>query len=360
MQQQRITSFLKFWLYGSVDKAQFYSVYDDIIESNRRSLVFYGHIGTLAMLLLVGCSYFVDSLVKVRTYYVVYTILCALITVVSGKLIKNSIKGILICMYVFIGLLYSFGIALGTFLIPEEVSVSFPILLFAVPLLFTDYPIRMAGASICAIVVYIIAASFTQSPALIEYNLSNIIPYGLVSMIASAYLNGLKINRHVLERENRILVERDQMTGLLNRRSCHRLIESFGEPCPKNVIMYVLDVNGLKQVNDTFGHSAGDDLLCAVADCITEVFGPYGDCFRVGGDEFVVILQKEYPKDEVLRKKLEEKCLEYKDKLEKEISLSIGCAESTGTENSFDLMAAADKAMYKEKEIYYKSLGINR
>ena len=53
----------------------------------------------------------------------------------------------------------------------------------------------------------------------------------------------------------------------------------------------VMDINNLKQVNDAMGHSAGDELICAAAECILSVFGPLGHCYRMGGDEFAVLLQ---------------------------------------------------------------------
>ena len=53
----------------------------------------------------------------------------------------------------------------------------------------------------------------------------------------------------------------------------------------------VLDINNLKQINDTMGHSAGDELICTAAQCILSVFDSLGRCYRMGGDEFVVLLQ---------------------------------------------------------------------
>ena len=53
--------------------------------------------------------------------------------------------------------------------------------------------------------------------------------------------------------------------------------------------MLMLDLNGLKFVNDTFGHNEGDALIKAAADAIAGTFSPYGQCFRIGGDEFAVI-----------------------------------------------------------------------
>ena len=53
-----------------------------------------------------------------------------------------------------------------------------------------------------------------------------------------------------------------------------------------------MDLNGLKKANDTLGHSAGDELICAAANCMKFAFASYGKIYRIGGDEFVVLIQE--------------------------------------------------------------------
>ena len=58
--------------------------------------------------------------------------------------------------------------------------------------------------------------------------------------------------------------------------------------------MYIsIDLNGLKRVNDTYGHVAGDELIRAAADCMKNSFNEYGKIYRIGGDEFAVIITEE-------------------------------------------------------------------
>ena len=54
-----------------------------------------------------------------------------------------------------------------------------------------------------------------------------------------------------------------------------------------------MDLNGLKNANDSFGHAAGDELICAAADCMKNSFSEHSKVYRVGGDEFVVIITKD-------------------------------------------------------------------
>nr|WP_231134327.1 EAL domain-containing protein [Motilibacter deserti] len=85
--------------------------------------------------------------------------------------------------------------------------------------------------------------------------------------------------------------ERDPLTGLANRRGLARAFESaLAEPGDVPVRVALLDVDDFKQVNDTWGHDAGDALLCEVGARLGAAVGGAGLVARSGGDEFVVLL----------------------------------------------------------------------
>jgi diguanylate cyclase (GGDEF)-like protein len=97
------------------------------------------------------------------------------------------------------------------------------------------------------------------------------------------------------DRENRDLLEQvrtDSLTGLANRG---RLQIDLPERCAaataeRPVWVALLDLNGFKRYNDTFGHQAGDELLAGFGEALTEALGDDGTAYRIGGDEFCVIL----------------------------------------------------------------------
>jgi diguanylate cyclase (GGDEF)-like protein len=81
----------------------------------------------------------------------------------------------------------------------------------------------------------------------------------------------------------------DELTGLANRRALDRELDRFcaaGLP----VCLLLLDIDGLKEVNDTLGYEQGDHLIQALAKSLVEVVGEHAVAARMGGDEFVVIL----------------------------------------------------------------------
>lgn len=86
------------------------------------------------------------------------------------------------------------------------------------------------------------------------------------------------------------LANTDMMTRLDSRTSFEERIRQ--SPVLKgSCACLVMDINDLKKANDTMGHLAGDELICDAAECILSIFEPLGSCYRIGGDEFVVLLQ---------------------------------------------------------------------
>ncbi len=103
------------------------------------------------------------------------------------------------------------------------------------------------------------------------------------------YLCLIAIDRHqrVLEHERRAFT--DALTGLPNRAAFNVSLSELDEREPGSWALFVLDVDNLKVVNDTFGHHAGDQLLQIVARRMSAAVLP-GRTFRIGGDEFAVII----------------------------------------------------------------------
>ena len=147
------------------------------------------------------------------------------------------------------------------------------------------------------------------------------------------------------------------MTGLGNRVAFEQELANIETALDAELGLFLIDVNGLKELNDTRGHEAGDGLLRAVAQRLRQcVDSSAGRLYRVGGDEFVILLR-----DEELRSRdeLKEKLTRAQSNAaslsgrEYAISFSVGYAESSTT--PFPLLyKVADKAMYQQKQLYYE------
>ena len=166
--------------------------------------------------------------------------------------------------------------------------------------------------------------------------------------------NALLKRRNKLEAILRSAAETDALTGLPNRYSLERYaLETGDDSRPMAVLMF--DVNFLKQVNDTKGHVAGDNLLRTAGKCILECFGSEGrdNCYRLGGDEFAAVLRgcsEEDVRDRIDRFELA---------LEREnISVSVGYAftREANEDSIRELLREADKRMYKDKKHIHETV----
>jgi len=111
----------------------------------------------------------------------------------------------------------------------------------------------------------------------------------------------------------------------------------------------MVDVNGMKSTNDTFGHTAGDELLRRTAQVLKLSFRKEDIIARVGGDEFVVLFQGSIPLPDAVARVQE--CLsDHNDWYHgPSLSLAIGTAAGAKGSSLIELYKKADQLMYKEK-----------
>ena len=167
---------------------------------------------------------------------------------------------------------------------------------------------------------------------------------------------------HALDEQVRIS-NTDEMTGLSNRRSYETdLRESPEIPIEENFVYFSIDINGLKSVNDTLGHQAGDELIIAAANCIRKCLGAYGRTYRIGGDEFAAVIYASESEVKRICEDLEETVLRWHGKKVNSLAMSYGHASKREYPSLTvsKIAKIADERMYAEKEIYYSQKGIDR
>lgn len=159
--------------------------------------------------------------------------------------------------------------------------------------------------------------------------------------------------------EQQVIISRDALTGVLSRFA---YIDALNDSMPDNFAVFLLDINGLKAVNDSIGHEAGDELICGAAKCIDEILGKNGKVFRIGGDEFVVFASFSREQAESALSDLKQQTDSWTGKRIKTLSLSAGYAlasEHKGLSIE-ELVKEADRIMYIQKKEHYQYSGHGR
>ena len=165
--------------------------------------------------------------------------------------------------------------------------------------------------------------------------------------------------RLTAQREHfRALAQTDGLTGLPNFRSLHARLEEevrradrYGQP----LSCAMLDLDGLKQINDNLGHAAGNRAILALADAVREELRDTDFAARYGGDEFVVLLpQTNANSGALFAERLRRRLLAVSQEAGLPVRASIGVAalssdEAGGAEAAEDLLHRADEALYRAK-----------
>lgn len=149
----------------------------------------------------------------------------------------------------------------------------------------------------------------------------------------------------------------DSLTGLKNRRALEKFINDYIDKDPnheQHFFLYYIDLDNFKTINDAFGHNIGDAFLKAIATRIKRIASGYDFIARIGGDEFVIVI------DDARKHDLKEFIAEYlltlfekpveAEGLEVFLGASIGVAEYPLHGETFaELLRNADAALYKSK-----------
>ena len=138
----------------------------------------------------------------------------------------------------------------------------------------------------------------------------------------------------------------DGLTELINRWGYDNYLSRFKG---RGTILF-FDVDRFKEINDTYGHAFGDECLKDVAECLRAAYSGSGKCFRVGGDEFCAILEKNTEQADRLTQDFIEQLQSLRKKEPRLPRVSIGYVQfDTRTKNINDAVAEADAKMYKAK-----------
>src|SRR5512133_196404 len=176
---------------------------------------------------------------------------------------------------------------------------------------------------------------------------------GILGILWSSQLVRQSLVRQTDAEQNLLdMATHDKLTGLFNRVYFHETLQQLDDLKTQPISIIMADIDLLKQINDTLGHEAGDELIRRASSVFSECFRASDTVARIGGDEFVVLLPN--ANEDVARvilNRLRTTLANHNDFYEgAPLEISFGIATSRPDELIADVQKRADERMYEEKK----------
>lgn len=193
-------------------------------------------------------------------------------------------------------------------------------------------------------------------------NLSSAVLFGMAAVLLIAVIISVSRATQYLRDRQRVLEElrtlslSDELTGLYNRRGFFILAEQqikIAARTRRGMLLVSADLDGLKGINDRFGHHEGDRALVDAAQILRQSFRESDIISRIGGDEFVVLVtEKPEINPDVLFRRLKENLEVYNSRVKRPLYISMGVAtfDPQNPVSLNELLVQADKSMYRNKK----------
>ena len=344
------------------------NVTKQIREDNRKFVIIFTMMQNFYWFFCFFMSFRDIAYTRCREVYIAAIILCLIGFLLAVFLVPK--KPVLVYLAIFITELALLGagvwIAKIQLLYNTRTVVLFASVLI-VPILFISDTFSNIVMLLLNTVSFMLTNAPVLDPNIYSWALINLVIFSTVGIMIGHFVNRARFERYVFAESAVKLAELqtkyayyDQLTGLQNRRGYAEKIAELSEKLPDNCYVVMADINGLKQANDNFGHDAGDELIVASADSLSEAFGKDAFIYRLGGDEFGVITFSDRDDMEKRMKRLQEITSAYDGKEIHSVSISAGLAGADEFPDIETILAAADERMYKEKSDYYVRTGKER
>lgn len=337
-----------------------------IDKDNRKSAVIWSIVEIAFWILCLAMSVNDPMFEKCRILYIVVLAL-SIITLVLAAFIApkspNLTRFIVVAMQL---ILIGAGIGLA-FLQWDVRSATFIAAVLIVPVMFVTDTLQTLVCVVFGIVVFMIIGPNVIAPDVYSWTLKSLVIFSIAGVLIGHIINKTRFERYAFAESALELAELrnkfayyDQLTELQNRRAYSEKIAQLATEMPPTCCVVSADINGLKQTNDTYGHAAGDEVIIGAAECLRQCFEDVGEIYRLGGDEFCIIITKEIDDIPERLRRLEQITASWRGKLIEGLSISYGVAITHNKTDIDSTLRAADHSMYEYKRNYYMTSGIDR
>ena len=337
-------------LYANATPKEWASIKPELHRSNRTRLTVFSAVAAVFLLVMVLLTLPLPQYDSAN--YLLPLVFC-LIMLVGARLAGSRPVLLDHLVVIFIAMLYAFSINVSTLSNPTQTAGTFLAFMLTIPLLMILRPIENIGLIVLFEAVFsAMVLQVKENPAIRYTDIANGVIFAAISMIISTYMTCIAVENFVIKDRMTHLASFDQLTRLQNRNAYELSLPGYPARAAASLSCVYLDANGLHELNNQKGHDAGDRMLKTVANALSGQFGS-GDCFRVGGDEFIAFAPDVSPAE------LERKTAALRRTVEKSgyhASLGVSTRSVDGLD-MYTLVKAAEKAMYQDKSEFYAATG---
>lgn len=347
----------KLFLYAGVEKEEYNALSGAIRKENMALLSVFSQLAGIMFFLLYITSMITQGFATVNssTYLICGFVMLAIMLCVRFIVPKHPAL-VTALVYVFEIVLYVFSIRISM-LHADKAAVSAVAFLLVSPLLFYDRPVRLSALLAADVAAFCVIVLCVKQPEVAETDVWNMVTFGVVAVATTVFIMSVKIRAMAQSRQIEYMSQTDLLTGLKNRNYYENRLQKYPEMCRENLICVYGDVNGLHEVNNRQGHSAGDRMLREVAAAMQACFGSEDTC-RIGGDEFAAFRMDAQP--ETVSAEVERMRQELAGK---GYHVAFGMAVRDKSQGPIDMQAflkEAESAMFSAKREFYRQPEHNR
>ena len=296
----------------------------------------------------------VNDLLKTNEIIYLAAFLYSASVIVFFFIFRKDSKVVQVLIYLSIFLLFLFGCFISKNN-PVAPATTFIALLLITPMFIIGRPFFMAIELSAAATVFVVWMRSVKAYDVWMVDLINVIIFTIVGIFLGIIANAVRIREFVLTRKLNIQKDTDELTGLRNKSALTREINAFlADSATNRGVMFVLDVDRFKSINDTFGHDVGDSVIEQIGGVLRKMFVSDEIVGRFGGDEFIIFLKNTNDRD-VAGRIAEDVCAGTSEQVSlpetgQKVRVSIGIALYGGAEISYtELFKKADTALYRAK-----------
>ena len=342
-----------YFFYCGIEKDEYNAVKKDAYVSNYKIWRLLHVLMVSAFAFLYLSSLVNDLLESNKLFYLIalaYSVIASVLFLVMKK--DSLIAQLLI--YLSISLMFVFA-CLITQNKPEIPATTFIALLLIAPMFMIDKPFFMTFELIAASSVFLVWMYNVKPYEIWEMDMINVIIFTIVGIVLNIIANSIRIKEFVLTRKINIQKDTDELTGLKNKGALTREIKNvLADDTIDKGILFVMDVDHFKQINDTYGHDVGDNVIVQLGRLLGRKLVDGEIAGRFGGDEFIIFIKNTDDPEvacsvarTIIDSASESIKLPVSDQI---VSVSIGIAIYRGLENSYsEIFKKADTALYRSK-----------